>query len=89
MAGGIKIRQYMRQELEDHRDPITDEINETTLAEDACRHFDEYGPPPDYEIPEKYFEFAYEISEIDARRRSGTVGSSVGRIINRYDSSHF
>lgn len=88
MAGGIKIRQYMREVVENHRDE-TGEINATTLAEDACQHFDEYGPSPEYEIPEKYFVFAYEAHEADARRRCGTIGSAVGGIISAYDSSHF
>lgn len=46
---------YMRQEIEDHRDCFTDEVNETTLAEDACQHFNGYGPAPNFDILERFF----------------------------------
>jgi hypothetical protein len=89
MIGAIKIRQYMRQEIEDHRDPVTGEVCPTGLAEDACQHFDDYGPGPDFEIPEVYFECAHEISEIDEARRKGTTCQAVRGLIGSRDSSHF
>lgn len=61
-----QIRQYMMEIVEDHRDPITGEINLTNLGWDAA----EYSPVPFYtlpeideysDIPEDYFELAYEV----------------------------
>jgi hypothetical protein len=54
-----EIKRYMRQEVQDHIDPLTGEGNPTTLAEDACSHFDGYGYY--WEIPEEYFELAFEV----------------------------
>ena len=87
MAGGIKIRQYMRTIVEEHRDITTGEVNTTTLAEDACQHFDDYGPAPEHEIPDKYFEFAYEISRIAERRVN--LRASFGNVIDSRNSSFF
>jgi len=78
---------YMREVVEDHRDPQTDEINDTTLAEDACQHFDGYGPAPEYEIPEKYFEWAFLIAEeVEAK---GSIRAAVGGVISAAPSSYF
>jgi len=66
MAGNIKIRQYMLHNVTDHVDPLTGEVNNTSLAEDACCHFNDYEGEEGYEkteIPEKYFECAFEIGE--------------------------
>lgn len=60
-----QIRQYMMSVAEDHRDTRTGEINMTQLAEDAASFAcvaatlpgcDEYS-----DIPEEYFELAFEI----------------------------
>ena len=83
MTGNIKIRQYMRQELEDHRDPKTDEINTTSLAEDAADKFDLYDESGDPQ--ERLFELAFEIAEADERRRTGRIGSALGNFINVND----
>jgi len=57
----IKIRQYMRKNIEDHIDPLTGEVNSTSLAEDTF-----WTLEPDSnneEAPEKYFECAFEVAE--------------------------
>ncbi len=89
--GRVNVMRYMRQEIEDHRDPITGEINDTSLAEDACQHFDAYGPEPDFEIPEKFFEWAFLIAEGDERRRADSVifPQSLGNIINSFPPDYF
>ena len=60
---GYAIKLYMRQEMREHVDLDTGEVNTTALAEDACQHFDAYGPAPDYDIPEDLFDWALEIAE--------------------------
>ncbi len=60
MVGNIKIRQYMHKNVEDHVDPLTGEVNNTSLAEDA---FWALEPGNNGDIPEKYFECAIEIAE--------------------------
>ena len=60
MKGNIKIRQYMRNNVTDHVDPLTGEVNATGLAEDT---FWALEPDNNGEIPESYFECAEEIAE--------------------------
>ena len=57
-----RIRNYMNTEAKEHVDLDTAELNCTTLAEDAAKHFDLYGPAPNYDIPEVVFELAFELS---------------------------
>lgn len=78
--GRVQVMTYMREEVEEHRDLRTDEVNATMLAEDACQAFDGYGPSPDYTIPEKYFEWAFLIAE-EAEGR-GSIRAAVGGLIN-------
>jgi hypothetical protein len=59
--GNIKIKRYMLAEIEDHVEPLTGEVNSTTLAEDAFWAL-EPGNQTGY-IPEKYFDCAFEIAE--------------------------
>jgi hypothetical protein len=35
------VRSYMNSVVEDHRDPLTGEVNSTALAEDAAAAFDQ------------------------------------------------
>jgi hypothetical protein len=58
-----QVKQYMLEEIEEFRDPQTGEVNTTFLAEDACNFFDGYEPPPDFDIPEEYFDWALEVDE--------------------------
>lgn len=80
--GRVQVMTYMREEVEEHRDPHTNEVNATTLAEDTCQWFDAYGPPPDYTIPEKYFEWAFLIAE----EGKGNIRAAVGGLINTVPS---
>lgn len=50
----------MLQNVTDHVDPLTGEVNNTSLAEDAFWHFE---PNNQGDIPEKYFDCAFEIAE--------------------------
>jgi hypothetical protein len=57
-----EVKRYMLDNIEDHRDPQTGEINATTLAEDAATHFDEWdldycqsGDFVEYIPPEPFF----------------------------------
>ena len=58
------VQKYMVEIIQEHTDPVTGEVCPTRLAEDACLFFDDYGPAPDYDIPEEYFEWAFQISEV-------------------------
>ena len=50
-----EIRRYMISVVDEHVDYQTDEVNLTTLAEDALRQY------PDYEDCELFFEVSYEV----------------------------
>lgn len=60
-TSAAEIKRYMRQEIADHIDPLTGEVNMTSLAEDAQMHFD---IPLNSELEEDTFEWAFEISEV-------------------------
>ena len=77
--GGIYVRRYMREVIEEHRDPLTDEVNLTALAEDACQHVG--GEDENGDIPERYFEWAFDVGESDSRKRSGRIGSALGHLV--------
>lgn len=57
------IKAYMRENVDSAREFITGEIIPTHLAEDACQHFDDYGPEPYLDIPEEYFDWAFEVTQ--------------------------
>jgi len=62
MPSEAEVKNYMR----DNQDVCTDswnEVNVTQLAELACARFDTYGPPPCWDIPEEYFDWALEVVE--------------------------
>lgn len=91
-AGGIKVRQYMLHNILDHVDPLTGEVNATGLAEDAAQHFNSYGKPPDYEIPEVYFEWAEDIAtahEVKTGVREPRITSALSGLINSRESDCF
>lgn len=60
-ASEQEVKAHMRSVIAEHVDLDTLEVNTTTLAEDVAQHFGAYGPPPEYEIPEDYFDWALEI----------------------------
>lgn len=59
-ANKKEIREYMKQEVADHIDWKTLEVNATTLAEDACQHFQDYEE--DDSIDQTYYDIAYEVA---------------------------
>lgn len=61
MATKREIKTYMKGTLTKYVDRC-DEVNATGLAENACANFDDYGAPPNYDIPEKYFDAAAELA---------------------------
>jgi len=81
-----RIQTWMWEHRDEHRDPETDEIDMTTLAEDAAREFDMYdGDDPD----ERLFEWAYRVAMRDAAQRSGHISGAMSGLINSRDSSWF
>jgi len=79
MAHDGRVR-WMRYYVEEYRDPVTGEVGSTRLAEDACEYFDGYGPAPDYEIPERYFEWAFLVAE--EAEGKGSIRAGVGGLVN-------
>lgn len=78
-------RTYMYQNKEDHRDPLTDEINDTTLAEDAWQAIKGDSVAPDAEIDDRYFYWAFLIAEADRRARTKQWPSSLGGVVRQFD----
>jgi predicted ester cyclase len=84
----------MLDNVTDHVDPLTGEVNETTLAEDACQHFDGYIVSMTGErdfIPDKYFDLACIIAEqheIKTGIKTG-IPSSLSNLINNLPSDYF
>ena len=62
MPNKREVAAYMRREIGDHID-ITGEANTTAMAEDAAEAFDLYGPPPDCEIDEQWYDLAVDVAE--------------------------
>jgi hypothetical protein len=85
----IPVATYMVEVLDEHRDPQTDEVDMTALAEDAADHFDLMGGPPGYETPEWVFEMAFHVAERDEARRTGHLVPAVGQMINSLGSEWF
>lgn len=54
------VYRWMQNHASEYLDECGD-INCTALAEAACQEFDAYGPPPTYDAPEEYFEWAFEV----------------------------
>ena len=90
----LKIQHYMMAEIADHVDALTGEVNSTTLAEDACQHFDAYEGA-DYSIPDKFFDIALLVGEAyeiktgvkEAPRKS--ISAALSGLINSKDSGWF
>ena len=81
-----RVRSWMWQHREEHRDALTDEINMTALVEDAAREFDMYdGDDPD----ERLFEWAYRVEQQDTAQRNGHICAAVGGLINARESDWF
>lgn len=86
----IPVRTYMATVIEEHRDPQTDEINSTTLAEDACQHFGPFYPVSDGgDIPEWISDMAVDLALADEQRRQPGINcpAAVG-FVNAQPSTH-
>lgn len=83
-----EITNYMENNLEDHRDAMTGEINATTLAEDAWTHLSD---DPERDIHPFYENAAYRIATRDTRLRTGNLfPSGLGSmLIGSKDASWF
>jgi hypothetical protein len=62
MKTAREIRNYMMNNYEDHIDYTCNVLNMTSLAEDACDHFQDYIGE-DYTVPDDYYDTAYEVNE--------------------------
>jgi hypothetical protein len=61
------VLRYMRSVAADH--VIIHTVDATHLAEDACQHFNAFGPPEEYEVPGEFFELAAQVAdEYEARQ---------------------
>ncbi len=56
-----KVKRWMQQHVRDHVDRQTDEVNNTSLAEEAASEFNIYEDNRDYEIPEEVFDLSLEV----------------------------
>ena len=56
----FKVRKFMRDNVREHVDPRTDEVNATALAEACAQAFDYYEDDADATIPEEIFDIAAE-----------------------------
>lgn len=59
-ASRKEVWEYMQKNVEDHVDWKTNEVNATTLAEDACTHFNDFEE--DDSIDQRYYDIAYEVA---------------------------
>jgi vacuolar-type H+-ATPase catalytic subunit A/Vma1 len=67
MVKPTQVQQWMTANAELHRDPLTAEINMTSLAEDAAREFNMYtGDSP----TERLFDWAYAVALADEAART-------------------
>jgi hypothetical protein len=88
IVGGIKVRTYMLQNVTDHVDSLTGEVNATTLAEDAFWHF--HPDPRDVDIPDSYFAWAEEIATAHEHKtgvREPQLGAFFKGLINSRSSN--
>lgn len=79
----------MEAEIADHVDPVTGEVNTTSLAEDACDHFDGYE---NNDIPEKFFDMAAlvgERHEINTGIITPVINRNLAILINNLESDWF
>jgi len=84
--GAIRIRQWMRNHIDECRDPLTDEVDATHLAESACQDLDGWQAD---EIPEIYFEIAGWLAVADEERRRGNMPAATRALVNARDASYF
>jgi len=70
-ASRKEILAYMRQEASDHVDWKTLEVNYTSLAEDACTHFND--EEEDGSIDQTYYDLAIQVG-VEKEKELGNDG---------------
>jgi hypothetical protein len=65
-----QVKNWMTNCISEFVDPVTDEVNLTLLAEEACEHFNAYENEDDYRIPDVFFELAFDVGKRYERRHS-------------------
>lgn len=69
MKNTVRIEQsaldWMEANLDDFIDPLTGEVDRTTMAEECCSHFDafEFGWKNEAQVPEEFFDWAHRVAE--------------------------
>ena len=58
-----KVKKWMINNHSNHIDPMTGEVNITSLAEEASDVHDLYVDHVDWEIPEEVFAWSFEVAE--------------------------
>lgn len=56
------VKDYMRENVCHYIDSLG-KVNTTELAELAAEHFDAYEAPPEYLIPEEYYDWASDVAD--------------------------
>ncbi len=56
------VKAYMLSCADEHIDNCG-EVDMTNLAEDACQNFNAWGPYPNYNAPDEFFDWAFEVTE--------------------------
>ena len=59
----LKTKRWMVNHVEDHVDRKTDEVNSTSLAEEAAQEFNIYENTRDYKIPDDLFDLSADVAE--------------------------
>jgi len=58
-----KTKRWMQQNVHEHVDRKTDEVNTTSLAEEAASEFNIYEDKRDYKIPDEVYDLAVDVGE--------------------------
>lgn len=76
----VKTKRWMEQHVKDHVDRQTDEVNTTSLAEEAATEFDLYEDSKDYKIPEEVFDLAVDVGEAWEKKNKKSASYSYDRV---------
>ena len=85
MTARITIVKYMTGCINEHIDPTTNEVNKTSLCEDALSHFNEKQTEED-----RYFDIAFTVAEQHEIKSGTKKGRFVlSNLINNLPSDYF
>lgn len=79
------IKKYMYENGNSFIDKVTNEMDITGLAEDACKHFDGYE---NSEVPDKFFDIAFAVSE-KYKTPEHRINQELAGLINSLPSDWF